>query len=168
MILVDICGNFPWFWLIFGYPDPFHWSGSGSTWPKLNGSGSETLEISINRNFVDVRNFRSYAKFRWFQNFGANPIPVQAGKNVTNPSESGSDHTDQNGVLHPEGCVPDVESNCSMIFGWKLITWSSLLLFTSRTFVEFRKGCEQKASWLNVTMSSWIVFPFLSVISNLT
>ena len=24
MILVDFCGNFPWFWLIFCYPDPFH------------------------------------------------------------------------------------------------------------------------------------------------
>ena len=40
MILVDFCGNFPWFRLIFGYPDPdpFHWIGSGSRWPKWNGS----------------------------------------------------------------------------------------------------------------------------------
>jgi len=28
MILVDFCGKFSWFWLIFCYPDPFHWSGS--------------------------------------------------------------------------------------------------------------------------------------------
>ena len=39
MILVDfLCGNFPWFWLIFGYPDP---ADQNETDP--NGSGSETL-----------------------------------------------------------------------------------------------------------------------------
>ena len=40
MIFADFCWNFPWYWLIFCYPDPdpFHWSGSGSGWPKLNGS----------------------------------------------------------------------------------------------------------------------------------
>ena len=40
MILDDFCGQFPWFWLIFCYPDPdqFHLSGSGSGWPKWNGS----------------------------------------------------------------------------------------------------------------------------------
>ena len=40
MIFVDFRENFPWFWLIFCYPDPdpFHWSGSGSGWPKWNGS----------------------------------------------------------------------------------------------------------------------------------
>ena len=40
MIFADFCWNFPWFWLIFCYPDrdPFHWSGSGSGWPKWNGS----------------------------------------------------------------------------------------------------------------------------------
>ena len=25
VILVDFCGNFPWFWLIFCYMDPKHW-----------------------------------------------------------------------------------------------------------------------------------------------
>ena len=38
MNFVDFRENFPWFWLIFCYPDPFHWSGSGSGWPKWNGS----------------------------------------------------------------------------------------------------------------------------------
>ena len=38
MIFVDFCWNFPWFWLIFCYPDPFYWSGSGSGWPKWNRS----------------------------------------------------------------------------------------------------------------------------------
>ena len=34
MFWVDFCRNCPWFYLIFCYPDPFHWSGSG--WPKWN------------------------------------------------------------------------------------------------------------------------------------
>ena len=38
MIFVDFCWNFPWFWLIFCYPDPFHWSRSWSGWPKWNWS----------------------------------------------------------------------------------------------------------------------------------
>ena len=37
-ILVDFCGNFPWFWLIYVTRNPFHWSGFGSGWPKWNGS----------------------------------------------------------------------------------------------------------------------------------
>ena len=53
MILVDFCGNSPWFWLIFCFPDPdpFHENGSGSGWPNGNGSGSATLHIS-KLNFV--------------------------------------------------------------------------------------------------------------------
>ena len=38
LIFADFCRNSPWFWLIFCYPDPFYWSGSGSGWPKWNGS----------------------------------------------------------------------------------------------------------------------------------
>ena len=49
--IFDFCGNFPWFSLIFCYhdpdQDPFHWSGSGTGWPKWNGSGSETLHTSV-------------------------------------------------------------------------------------------------------------------------
>ena len=48
MILVDFCGNFPLFMLIFCYPDPFHEMDPNPD-PTVqkendpNGSGSETL-----------------------------------------------------------------------------------------------------------------------------
>ena len=56
MIFVDFCWNFPGFWLIFCYvdPDPFHWSGSGSGWPKWN--GSKRIRIR-NTAFLGLSNF---------------------------------------------------------------------------------------------------------------
>ena len=47
----DFCGNFPWFWLIFCYPDPFHESypvDQNETHP--HGSGSATLIYWVNKN----------------------------------------------------------------------------------------------------------------------
>ena len=50
MILAD-------FWLIFGYPDPFHWSGtgSGSGWPKWN--GSKRIRIRNNERNSRISDF---------------------------------------------------------------------------------------------------------------
>ena len=47
----DFCGNFPWFWLIFCYPDPIHETDTaGQNETDLNRSGSETLPWR-NKNF---------------------------------------------------------------------------------------------------------------------
>ena len=46
-ILVDFCGNFPGFWLIFLLIGSVFWNRSGSGWPKWNGSGSATLVILL-------------------------------------------------------------------------------------------------------------------------
>ena len=68
MILVNFCGNFPSFWLIFGYPDPFpdpfHETdpdpcGRNETDP--NGSGSETLAGRITSVVICYYNKQTYS-----------------------------------------------------------------------------------------------------------
>ena len=65
MIFVDFCGKFPWFWPIFCYLDPFHWSGSGSGWPKWNGSKRIRIAtlIIIHVRCLNILNFGSWFDF---------------------------------------------------------------------------------------------------------
>ena len=56
MILVDFGGHFPWFLVIFCYPDPesFHWSGSGSELKRIRIRNTACLYSELSRGSCEL------------------------------------------------------------------------------------------------------------------
>jgi hypothetical protein len=66
MVFLWFSWKFSWFWLISCYPDPFHWSGSGSGWPKWNGSIRIRIRNTVLVPFKKLREFTLlYCNLNW-------------------------------------------------------------------------------------------------------